>query len=223
MPGAENIQFQDANANNTSLPGTDVVSYTLPFMPGSDQVVFEYTVPFTPPTYQLSLKMPFDSSSFNVLYSDVGATLQSQQLSTPTPFAMQGGPSYIQSSASNVKAGTTIAATFTNLPATVATPTAGGTTPGTAAPGNNNLQLAGAAVLVIAALAAVGLLLYPVLRRRQARAAAVPAENRRMELLQAMADLDDEFEAGRLSEQDYKNERARLKAELLELGPRGEE
>ncbi len=223
LAGAQDIQFQDPQAGNTSLPGTDVISYTMPFMPGSDQVVFEYTVPFNPPTYEFNLKLPFDTNTFSLLWSDVGATMQSQQLGTPTPFSMQGGPAFVQSTANGVKAGTTIAATFNNLPATVATPTAGGTPPATAAPTNNTLQIVGVAVIAVAALAAVGLLLYPILRRRQARAVAAPGENRRMELLQAMADLDDEFEAGKIPEQEYRDQRAQLKAELLELGPRGEE
>jgi hypothetical protein len=38
-----------------------------------------------------------------------------------------------------------------------------------------------------------------------------------MELLQDMANLDDDFEAKKISEEDYRARRAQLKAELLDL------
>ena len=50
-----------------------------------------------------------------------------------------------------------------------------------------------------------------------------PVANTRMDLLQEMADLDDDFEAKKISEEEYKEERARLKAELLELSQSEEE
>jgi hypothetical protein len=38
-----------------------------------------------------------------------------------------------------------------------------------------------------------------------------------MELLQDIADSDDEFEEKKITEEEYRDRRARLKAELLEL------
>ncbi len=49
------------------------------------------------------------------------------------------------------------------------------------------------------------------------RAVAAQAPNERMELLQDIADLDDDFEAGKITQEEYKKERAELKAKLLEL------
>jgi hypothetical protein len=39
-----------------------------------------------------------------------------------------------------------------------------------------------------------------------------------MELLQEIADLDDDYEAGKVTEPTYKEERARLKSKLSDLG-----
>ncbi len=42
-------------------------------------------------------------------------------------------------------------------------------------------------------------------------------QDRPSELLQAIADLDDDFAAGQLKEKPYRAERAKLKEELIEL------
>jgi hypothetical protein len=199
-----------------------VLSYTLPFQPGNDQVVFNYAVPFTPPTYQFSLRLPFDTAKLRVLLSDVGGTITSTQLSAPTNFPTQNGQNFLLSSADNLTKGTEVKATFNNLPASVSAPV--GTTPSTspaAAPTttvtDNSSQMLGFGVLGLAAVAAILLIAYPLLRRR-ANQVAVAATNRRMDLLQSIADLDDDFEAGKVTEATYKEERARLKAKLAELG-----
>ncbi len=217
LPGAQNVQFDNPEADDTTLRGDTALTYTLPFMPGNDQIVYNYTLPFTPPTYDFSLKLPYDSDKFRILLSDVGANIQSAQLSAPTPFPTQSGQKFILSSADNIKAGSVVTATFTNLPATVAAPP--GSTSGvpTATLGNDRLQVVGGAVLGVAGLAAIGLLLYPLLRQRRARVTPVTVDRRRMDLLQQMADLDDAYEAHQISESEYKEQRSIAKAKLLEL------
>lgn len=227
LAGAQNIEFDNPEANDSTIRGDKVMSYTLPIVPGSDQIVYNYTLPFTPPSYSVTLTLPFDTAKFQLLLADVGATIQSAQLSAPAPFPTQGGTNFILSSADNVKAGTTVSATIANLPATVAEPTPGAGSPSAPAPvpTSNNLQVVGGIVLGIAALAAIGLLVYPIMKRRNAQAArAMPSAtaNRRLELLQEMADLDDDYEAQKISETEYRERRARLKAELLDL-TQGEE
>ncbi len=230
IPGATDAQFSNPpDADGTTLQSDGVLTYTQRLYPNDNpgnSLVMHYTVPFNPPSYSFDLKLPYDTATLRILAADVGETIQASQLGAPTPFLAPGGSRFIQLSGSDLKAGSTVSVTMTNLPATVAPAPGSATAPApTAAPTNNNLQLVGGAVLAIAALAAIGLLLYPVLRRRRAQPAAVEPStaDRRMELLQAMADLDDDFEAGKISEAEYKEERARLKAELLEQTPRGEE
>ncbi|MBI4787866.1 MAG: hypothetical protein HY782_12540 [Chloroflexi bacterium] len=225
LAGALNIQFDNPTADDATIRGPEVMSYTLPLTPGADQIVYNYQLPFTPPTYNFNLKLPFNVDKFRVLLADVGGTIQSAQLSAPAPFPTQSGQKFILSSADNLQAGTVVSASFVNLPATVATtPPAGGSPTAPAPASGNNMQLVGGVVLGVAAVAALALLLYPVIRRRRAAAMiAQPAANRRMDLLQEIADLDDEFEEKKISEEEYKAERARLKAELLELSQSEEE
>lgn len=229
LSGAQNIEFDNPAANDSTLRGPDSLAYTLPFSPGDDQIVYNYTLPFTPPTYAFSIKVPWDADKFRILLADVGATIQSSQLSAPAPFPTQSGMKFLLSSMDSVKAGTTVNANIVNLPAVVADPSAPpSTTSGapTAAAGTNNLQLIGGVVLGVAVLAALGLLLVPWLRRRNAASSQISTDtDRRMELLQEMADLDDDYEAKKVSEEDYRSIRTKLKAELVALtaGARGEE
>ncbi len=221
LAGATDIQFENQDADATTIRGTNVLSYTLPFQPGNDQIVFNYSVPFVPPTYQFGLVMPFDTGKLRVLLTDVGGTITSTQLSAPSNFPTQSGQNYLLSSADNLTKGTEVKATFMNLPATVSAPasTAPGSNPPTAPTTttvDNNSQMIGFGVLGLAAVAAILLIAYPLLRRRANRAVAT-STNRRMDLLQQIADLDDDFEASKISEATYKEERVRLKGKLAEL------
>ncbi len=197
LAGARNIQFSDADADATTRRDADALTYTLPFYPGSNQIVFTYDLPFTPPNYTFNLKMPFDSAQFRILLQDVGGKIQSAQLSAPAPFSAQNGEKYLLTTATNVAAQTTIHATITNLPAS------GAPSPRSADP---NAQWIGGAVLASTALALGALLIFALTRKR-----TPPA---RQALLETLADLDDAFARGDLADADYRAERARVKQEL---------
>jgi membrane protein implicated in regulation of membrane protease activity len=80
-------------------------------------------------------------------------------------------------------------------------------------------------VLIVAAallLVAVAIVAFVWLRQQRAAAEVVQEEDedveaRQDELLNEIATLDDDFEAGRIQEKDYREQRAVLKAELKEL------
>jgi hypothetical protein len=157
LPGAQNVQFDQQDADQTTIRRGDLLTYTLPFVPGSDQIVFTYAIPYAPPSYQFSLKLPFDSPRVRLLLADVGATIASSQFAAPSPFQAQGGQKYLLSVAENVRAGTVLNATFANLPASVAD---------TTRPANQSEQLVAGLVLGVSALLASALLIYPIARRR---------------------------------------------------------
>jgi hypothetical protein len=91
-----------------------------------------------------------------------------------------------------------------------------------AAPAGDQTQLAAAGI----GLAGVGLLLgaaYPLLRRRRAQSPARTSGSANGDwesLVEAIAALDDEFEAGNLSEAEYRRQRAEKKARLQKMGQR---
>lgn len=224
LPKAIDIQFDDPNIQSTVLVGDSVLTYTLPIGPGQDQIVFQYAVPYAPPNYEMALTLPYGSDKFGMYMPDVGATITSAQLQTaPNPMgSTPGAPKFLAMSGSNFSAGTTIKATINNLPSTPVSGTVqSGNTTTTPAVVDNNSQIIGLAVLGVAAIAAIGLLAYPLIRRRSERATAevVSASNtERMDLLQQIADLDDDHESGKVTDAEYQEKRAALKAKLVEQG-----
>ena len=158
LAGAQNVQFDRRDADETTIRGEGMLTYTLPFMPGADQIVYTYLLPFTPPIYPFALKLPFDSARVRILLADVGGTIQSGQFTPPSPFQAQAGQKYLLITAENVPAGTLLNATFTNLPSTVSNPTR---------PANQSEPLVAGLVLGISAVAAAALLIYPIVRRRK--------------------------------------------------------
>ncbi len=221
LSGAQDIQFENPEADASTLRGPEVMTYTMPFVPGMDQIVFNYIVPFKPPTYQFSLKIPVDIGKVRVLLSDVNAKIASTQLITPTIFPTQNGQTFLQTTADNVKAGTSVDATFSNLtgsPGSASTMPPTGASPATSTiPGVGDNVLIGGVIIGVAAIAAIGLLVYPLMKRRAAQAVVSTEAEQRLELLQELADLDDEFEAGKIAEDEYKKEREAIKADLREL------
>lgn len=158
LAGAQNVHFSRQDADQMTLRGDGMMTYTLPIAPGAEQIVYTYGLTYTPPTYQFSLKLPFDSPRVRILLADVGGTIASQQFAPPTPFQAQGGQKYLLSVVENVRAGSVLNATFTNLPASIADPTR---------PANQSEPLVAGLVLGISALLAGTLLIYPIVRRRE--------------------------------------------------------
>ncbi len=218
---AINIQFDDQTADQTTMRGEGVLTYTLPIGPGKDQILFQYDVPVAPPKYEFNLLLPNDVARFGLYVADVGETVQSQQL-VPAPSPMgnvPNAPKLIALAGDKFTAGTTIKATLDKLPAAA-------TQPGQTAPAGQptalpvNPQTIGLVILGAAIVAAVALLVFPMLRRRAASAEdADDAEQDESheDLLQDIADLDDAFEAGKIDEAEYKEQRAALKAQLAEI------
>jgi len=165
LHGAQNIQFDQQDADQTTLRGDGVMTYTLPFFPGSDQIVYSYALPFTPPTYQLNLKMPYDSAIVRLLVADVGETISAAQFPSQSPFQAQNGQKFILNLAQNVKAGTVLNATFNNLSATASSVSSSPTTAATR-PANQNEPLIASVIVAIAAVLSVVLLAYPIMKRR---------------------------------------------------------
>ncbi|MBI5652078.1 MAG: hypothetical protein HZC40_16810 [Chloroflexi bacterium] len=221
LAGAQDIQFERFDAGDPT-PRDGALAYSAPFVPGMDQVVYNYTVPFTPPTYQFALKMPSDVGKLRILLSDTSAKISSAQLAAPTIFPTQGGQNFLLTTVDNLKAGTEVKATFENVTGNPSAPVAPGapgtlpTTQPTATTPDNTPLIAGVAIGGVG-LIALGLIGFIFRKRQVAQMEEQLDEERRVELLQELADLDDEYEEKKISEEDYKRVRAALKTELREL------
>lgn len=228
---AQDFQFETPTIGTTTLVGDGVLTYTLPFVPGMDQIVFNYSVPFTPPTYEFKLKVPVETDKMRILLSEVKANVTSQQFGTPSLFPTQNGQTFLQLTADAIKAGTEVKATFSNLTGVSSAPT----TPGATAPvpaGADNTTLIYGVVLGVVGIAALGLIGFAITRRRAAQVeddeeyaeeegaeetASASTDQQRLALLQKLADLDDEFEGGKIAQEEHKQKRDAIKAELREL------
>ncbi len=216
---AIDIQFDDQTVDATTLRGDGVLTYTLPIGPGKDQIFFEYAVPYTAPRYEFSLPLFNDVGRLAVYLVDVGATIHSQQLA-PAPNPMEGtpgAPKLIVVAAEKLAAGTTVRASLDRLPASAsASPTT------SLVPFSDNSMLT-IVLLALAAGVAATLIAYPLVRRHRQRseedAEALDEEehDERTKLLQQIAALDDAFEAGEISEMEYKSRRAALKNQVREM------
>ncbi|MBM3129550.1 MAG: hypothetical protein FJ009_13105 [Chloroflexi bacterium] len=221
---AIDIQFDDQTVDQMTLRGDGVLTYTLPIGPGKDQIMFQYAVPYTAPKYEFSLPLTHDIARFGLYLTDVGATIQSAQLSSaPNPMGdTPGAPKLITIAGEKLTAGTTVKATIDKLPAAAAQPGKATSTPSSLPFGDN--QTIGIIVLALAAGAAVAVIAYPILRKRHQRddddfedEAETASDDPRENLMQQIADLDDAFEAGDITEAEYKKQRAALKTQLAEL------
>jgi hypothetical protein len=187
-----------------------------PIAPPQAQILLGYSLAFTPPNYTLALKVSHPIDNVSVLVADVNnVKMSSTQLRLADPFKAPGGQQYLRLRGSNLTAGTLVNISISNLP----------TQPQTAAPAQpSNSTLITSVILGLGVVAVLALIAYPIIRRgSRARTPARPSASRakpqdpRAELIQAIADLDDAHDAGKIADEDYQRQRAALKAELIEL------
>ena len=187
---------------------------TLPVIPGQStlQVVFSYYLPYNPASTLLTTTFLYPARVVNAFVSDTGVELTSSQMMLMGPMG-SGAQAYIGYVAQNFARGDTLTLEFKGelqSGSAHAPATGGASTTGI-------LLIVGGLALLLVALAFA----YPALRRKQApaaEAADVLCEDECEELMAAIADLDDLFEAGELDEEPYQRRRQALKARLLEIG-----
>lgn len=193
-----NVSFDDPLDEARAVRSADG-SLSFPILPTTTEVFYGMTLRTQPPDHTLVLPLRVGIGRLNVLVSQVGdVRAASPQLARGEPFTTQSGAAYLQLAGSNLRAGTAVNVALSNLPGA---DTAGNT---------RNV------ILAVGGVGALALLFFPFLRKRRAEEAAdVAATGERLARLQAIAALDDEFEAGELDQDEYRAERAALKAELL--------
>jgi LPXTG-motif cell wall-anchored protein len=178
-----------------------------PVVPGRHQVAFSYSLPFGSDRLDLVQRVDYPTLSFNLYVPDVGIQIDSPQL-RPLGRTDLGGQAFLVFGAQNVPGQSALNVRLVGLPST------GGLQ-------SLTWSLVGLALVLLGG----GLLL--AYRQRQTRAApAVAAANdpsdvdvQRLELLVALARLDERYEQGELSEEEYERARSRGKRRLLALGP----
>jgi len=211
--GATGVRFMDGDLGGRYKSVDNGFADTEAVAPGTGttQILVSYDLPYNGKKLDLKVPIAYPAKSVNVLVPEGGAKLTSPQLTESGTRPTQGG-NMVNFVGSNLAAGSSLALQLSGAPSTSGA--------GVTASGNQTVS----PILIVAAallLVAVAIVVFVWLRQRQqaewVEEEVEDAEAEQDELLDAIAKLDDDFEAGRIQEADYRRERAELKAELKEL------
>ena len=151
-------------------------------------------------------KMDYPIANFSLLVQDAGVKVTSTTLTPGNP-QMMNGTNFLYFTVNNVARGTELDASLSGI-----------LSPSTATSSKASVAwpwlLAG-----VAALGLVGAVAYPRLKNRQITtdSPAPHDEKDELELLGELARLDDGYDAGTIGEREYRAQRARVKAMLVEV------
>ncbi|MDH7488427.1 MAG: hypothetical protein QHH80_02830 [Anaerolineae bacterium] len=219
-PQAQDVQVDEGADTGRFVQTDDGFADTLPVIPGQStlQVILSYVIPYDPASTRLTTTFLYPTKAVNVFLSDSGVEMSSERMIRMGTMGA-GAQAYIGYVGQDFAVGDTLTLEFKGAAkagTTTAAPAGGMSTTG-------YILIAGGLALLLMALA----LAYPALRRRQPSAAveptSAPCDDECEELLAAIADLDDLFEAGDLDEETYRRRRQALKARLLEIQAEAQE
>jgi len=167
--------------------------------------LFSFQLPY-PNQLTFQQKMNYPVANVDVLVSDLGVQLSGARLQSLGLQNFQG-QEFQNFSATRLATGDTLDLSVSGRAGT------GATAPNGVLNNSSGTLAIGLGALV---LVAGGIGVWFVRRGRPVAAAAGAARDKD-KLLEAMAELDDEYAAGKLPEAEYKNERAALKQMLLKV------
>jgi hypothetical protein len=203
--GALNLQMQSGFSDQDVIPSVGGFQVTAPIPPGRHQFAMSFQLPYSGSDVDVSLQVPYPTSSFTMYLPDSGIKLQGSPLQSGGPTQM-GGQTYSLYSTSNVTKSTMIGGQLGGL---------GGTN---GIPAN---QLALISLGVVLFVIGGGVLVFGGRLRRghavEPTRPSVETEQERLELVVRMAALDERFAAGEVTQADYHVERERGKQRLRQL------
>jgi len=225
-PNAVNVGVEGGEASGRFVITGDAIIDTAPLPPGQRQILFRYTLPVVDGAVDMTHPFEYPIDNLNLLIPDIGLQVEVSEWTEEPPLQTEGGAflNYIitslpPGSAPPVKlsgiSAQALAQTMSNEAAA-----AGGqqiidrnATPGISGQPYTTPLVASLAALVLAVGSVIAI------RRHRSQLASEPVRRRQLReaLIQAIADLDDAYEAGELAEAEYQAERTLLKAKLIAL------
>lgn len=225
--GAQELILENGALGDRFVQVGDLVYDTAPLVPGeaTKQIIARYAVPFPETSVQIDQRFSYPVTSINLLVVDtpgLDATVTGLEGGAAQDFQ---GQSYRIWQAVDLPAESDVQVSLAGLPApgTVDPRTAAGgpSAGGGMAAGQTTATFPpwmGWTVGGLALLTVAGVLGWAWRNGRvQEGAAAQNPINRRDELIRRIAELDDLFAQGELDQSQWQNQRAKLKAKLLEL------
>jgi hypothetical protein len=176
---------------------------SMPVIPGTRDISYSYRVSYDSGEYLLSRKVDYPVADYYLMVQGEGVVITSDRLTREEPLEM-GGTMFSYFSASALAPGETLVAAISGL----------------AQVGDQNavtwVTLA-VAVMVVGAVSG-----YLLMRKKRPQPVGQEADldRQRQRLLVELARLDDDFEAGKIAEDNYRRRRQVVKAGLIELMPR---
>lgn len=227
--GATNLRLREGIVGEDVIATATGFVTTLPIYPGLNQFLFAYDLPFTRPNFKFERVLDYSPVSTSILIADQGQRVSSPNLETRPKVPAQMG-NYYHLAGTNLERGTALVIEMTGIPDRLVPTVEDIATPEQTTPDTRTLGV----ILLAASLVLGALALGMALRQRAAIAPAIretstlrPATpavtaDRRQRLIDELATLDDDFEAGRIPEADYRRLRQEKKAQLLALTRQGQ-
>jgi hypothetical protein len=178
---------------------------TSPLSPGDHQVVVAYEMPYRGTALTFDRHMDLDTRELNLIAVHEGATISGEGIGEAQATQM-GGETVVTAAAEDLRSGRALRVEVERLPD--AAPREDAVLPLPESPLDAPLVgVIGAALAGIGALVAFA---YPWVARRTAARRADRLHASYVRVVRQLADLDDRVAAGRIGEERYRAERARL-------------
>lgn len=206
-PGALGAQMQSGFNSQDMIAAVGGIQITSPLLPGRHDFALSFQVPYTGTSADLTMQMPYTTSTYNVYLPDTGYGLDTSGL-TAGGQSQLGGQSYALYSANNVGKSSIVGAALklSNGPG------GGLVTPS---------QLAAISLGVVLLVLGGGVLIFGTRRRDAAALARATSshdwDTERLELVVRLAALDERYAAGSIAQTEYETERQRGKERLRQL------
>ncbi len=172
---------------------------TMPVLPGDAEVLYSYRVDYNSGAYTFSRNVNYPTVNYDLLIQGESSKVISDQLTTAEPFDIDG-TWFNHVSGTDLILGNTLVARLSDLPEVS---------------NQGSLIWVTLAMVVLAGGFSFGYLLKR--KKAQPLSPEDTLDQRRQGLLIELAQLDDDFEGGRISEEVYRKQRAEKKVQLVEL------
>ncbi len=204
--GFSNPEYLQGLMSCCIVPSEQGFLDTMAVKPGPRELVFTYQLRYDSKKYLFRKPVNYDTASLDVLVPAVGVKASSQILSpVPNPMELKGKKYLYLKTQETIKAGTPLTLELSNLPA-----------------GQGFFKII--AYSLVAILILLGFA-YPFFRKGKVDKSDKgkvkddkgKVKDSKEALLAAIAQLDDQFQAGKISEKDYRNLRKEKKERLMKL------
>lgn len=207
---AHELKHEQGVFDAFAVMGDDGFKDTMPITPGQRQVLYSYELETGSSEFVFKRPIDYETPDFSLFVANKGLKVSSSTLTSQGTSKGEEGTDYLHFSGQNLKPGRSLTAEISGVPT-----------------GQGVFQWI---AYFLITLLIIGGLSFPFLRKKMRRArrdaqevgrtAADPMldlEREQKSLLLTIAALDDKFETGGISSDDYKRERSERKRKLVEV------